>query len=43
MKDALAWVGLFLAAIVLILMGFEGSAGKVFAVVFAPAMLESET
>lgn len=40
MKGTAAWFLLLLAGILLIVVGFQGSVGKVFAVAFAPAILE---
>jgi hypothetical protein len=40
MNDALAWIALLLLSIILIVVGFQGSAGKMVAVTFTPSILE---
>lgn len=40
MKDALAWLALLMLAFILIVAGFQGSAGKLVAVTFVPSLLE---
>jgi hypothetical protein len=40
MQDALAWIALLMLALILIVVGFQGSAGKILAVTFVPSILE---
>lgn len=40
MKGTGAWFMLLLLGVFLVIIGFQGSVGKVFAVAFAPAILE---
>lgn len=43
MKDTLTWLGLIVFAIMVIVMGVQGSLGRVLAVVFVPNALEVVT
>lgn len=40
MREFLAWLLLLLFALMLVIMGIQGSSGRVLAVIFTPASLE---
>lgn len=40
MRNSLAWLLVLLFAIFLVVMGIQGSAGRILAVIFTPASLE---